>query len=138
MKELKEVFIRFDESGDGHLQLDEVQKGLKQVLGHVKGSLRIYDEIMSTLDKNCNGVIDYSEFLVAAADKEMLLNHSNLQLAFNLMDANGNGSLSRQELKNVFETSEKKDEELWKTIFDEVDADGDGAITFQEFKATMD
>ena len=24
MKELKEVFIRFDESGDGHLQLDEV------------------------------------------------------------------------------------------------------------------
>lgn len=93
---------------------------------------------MNTLDKNCNGVIDYSEFLVAAADKETLLNNNNLMLAFNLMDADGNGSISRQELKNVFETSEKKDEELWTEIFDEVDVNGDGAITFEEFKATMD
>ena len=138
LKELKEVFIRFDESGDGHLQLDEIQKGLKQVLGHVKGAMKIYEEIMNTLDKNCNGVIDYSEFLVAAADKETLLNNNNLMLAFNLMDADGNGSISRQELKNVFETSEKKDEELWTEIFDEVDVNGDGAITFEEFKATMD
>ena len=138
LKELKEVFIKFDESGDGHLQLDEIQKGLKQVLGHVKGAMKIYEEIMNTLDKNCNGVIDYSEFLVAAADKETLLNNNNLMLAFNLMDADGNGSISRQELKNVFETSEKKDEELWTEIFDEVDVNGDGAITFEEFKATMD
>ena len=93
---------------------------------------------MNTLDKNCNGVIDYSEFLVAAADKETLLNNNNLMLAFNVMDADGNGSISRQELKNVFETSEKKDEELWTEIFDEVDVNGDGAITFEEFKATMD
>ena len=54
------------------------------------------------------------------------------------MDADGNGSISRQELRNVFETNEKKDDELWQQIFDEVDADGDGAITFPEFKATMD
>jgi calcium-dependent protein kinase len=138
IKELKDVFIRFDESGDGHLQLEEIQKGLKEVLGHVKGSMKIYEEIMQSLDKNCNGVIDYSEFLVAAADKEQLLNKSNLMLAFQLMDADGNGSISRQELRNVFETSEKKDEQLWNEIFNEVDADGDGAITFDEFRATMD
>ena len=108
------------------------------MLGHVKGSMKIFDEIMQTLDKNCNGVIDYSEFLVAAADKDMLLNLTNLKLAFNLMDADGNGSISRQELRNVFETSEKKDEQLWIQIFDEVDVNGDGAITFDEFKQTMD
>ena len=138
LNELKEVFIVFDESGDGHLQLDEIQKGLKQVLGHVKGSMKVYEVIMATLDKNCNGVIDYSEFLVAAADKELLLNLSNLKLAFGLMDADGNGSISRQELRNVFETTEKKDEELWTQIFNEVDVDNDGAIDFEEFKATMD
>jgi calcium-dependent protein kinase len=133
LNELKDVFLRFDESGDGHLQLDEIQKGLKQVLGHVKGNMKVYEEIMATLDKNCNGVIDYSEFLVAAADKELLLNMRNLKLAFNLMDADGNGSISRQELRNVFETSEKKDEELWIEVFKEVDVNGDGAITFEEF-----
>jgi calcium-dependent protein kinase len=95
LTELKEVFLRFDESGDGHLQLDEIQKGLKQVLGHVKGSMKVFEEIMATLDKNCNGVIDYSEFLVAASDKDLLLNLGNLILAFNLMDADGNGSISR-------------------------------------------
>jgi hypothetical protein len=44
--------------------------------------MKIYEEIMATLDKNCNGVIDYSEFLVAAADKERLLNMNNLKMAF--------------------------------------------------------
>jgi Ca2+-binding EF-hand superfamily protein len=55
-----------------------------------------------------------------------------------MMDLNGNGGISRQELKNVFETSEKKDEELWVQIFDEVDINKDGEITFEEFKQTMD
>ena len=72
--------------------------------------MKIYEEIITDLDKNCNGVIDYSEFLVAAADKEQLLNLTNLQVAFSMMDQDGSGTISRQELRNVFETNEKKDE----------------------------
>lgn len=37
----------------------------------------------------------------------------------------------------MFETSEKKDDELWNEIFNEVDVDGDGEITFEEFKIGM-
>ena len=70
LRDLKEVFIRFDESGDGYLQLSEITAGLKEVLGHVRGSLKIFEDILSSLDKNLNGVIDYTEFLTAAADKE--------------------------------------------------------------------
>jgi Ca2+-binding EF-hand superfamily protein len=29
MEELRQAFIAFDESGDGQLQLEEIQKGLK-------------------------------------------------------------------------------------------------------------
>ena len=70
LKELKEVFIRFDEDGDGFLQLSEITQGLHEVLGDVKGSMKIFEDIVNSLDKNLNGVIDFTEFLTAAADKE--------------------------------------------------------------------
>jgi calcium-dependent protein kinase len=111
---------------------------LKEVLGSVKGKMKIYEEIMGALDKNCNGVIDYSEFLVAASNKELLLSTENLKLAFNMFDKDKNGTISRPELRAVFEANETKDDQLWRDIFEEVDADGDGAITFEEFRGAMD
>jgi calcium-dependent protein kinase len=64
--------------------------------------MTIFDEILDSLDKNRNGVIDYTEFLVAAADKELLLTEANLRFAFNMFDKDGNGSISKPELKEVF------------------------------------
>lgn len=137
LQELKDVFNRFDESGDGYLQLEEITAGLKEVLGHVKANMTIFDEILDTLDKNRNGVIDYTEFLTAAADKELLLTEENLRFAFNMFDIDKNGSISKPELKQIFETVEQKDDELWNEIFGEVDVDGDGDISFEEFKLCM-
>lgn len=137
MAELKEVFLRFDESGDGYLQVEEIASGLKEVLGHVKGSMKIFEDILNSLDKNCNGVIDYTEFLTAASDKEVLLSDKNLRFAFNMFDTDQSGTISRTELRAMFETSDKKDESLWVEIFEEVDTDGDGSISYEEFRETM-
>lgn len=81
------------------MQLAEITTGLKEVLGHVKGSMKIFEDILNSLDKNCNGVIDYTEFLTAAADKEDLLNEANLKFAFNMFDKDQNGSVDKSELK---------------------------------------
>jgi calcium-dependent protein kinase len=75
-----------DEDNDGKLQLKEIEKGLRNILGDVKANLRVYEELLIALDKNCNGTIDYTEFLTAASDKQRLLSESNLKLAFKLID----------------------------------------------------
>jgi len=92
---------------------------------------------MHSLDLNGNGAIDYTEFLTAAANKEDLLSDLNLRFAFNMLDKDKSGSISKNELRAMFETSEKKDDALWNEIFAEVDKDGDGEITYDEFCASM-
>lgn len=54
-----------------------------------------------------------------------------------MFDKDNSGTISRHELKALFETTEKKDDELWTEIFNEVDLNGDGEITFDEFKSAM-
>lgn len=92
---------------------------------------------MNSLDRNCNGAIDYTEFLVAASNKETLLTDINLKFAFNMFDKDKNGTISRQELRSHFETYEKKEDALWNEIFAEVDQNGDGEITYEEFSESM-
>jgi len=48
------------------------------VFGDVKGCMKIFEEIMHSLDLNGNGAIDYTEFLTAASNKEDLLSELNL------------------------------------------------------------
>lgn len=64
-----EIFLSLDQSKDGMLTLDEIHEGLVAVMGKVRGNMREFEQIMIDLDKDCNGVIDYSEFLVAAVNK---------------------------------------------------------------------
>jgi Ca2+-binding EF-hand superfamily protein len=64
------------------LTLDEIHEGLTTIMGHVKGNLKEFEDLMISLDKNCNGVIDYSEFLTAAVSKTKLLTTDNLKTAF--------------------------------------------------------
>ena len=42
-------------------------------MGRVKGNLKEFQEIMKDLDKDGNGVIDYSEFLAAAVNKAKII-----------------------------------------------------------------
>ena len=57
---------------------------------------------MHQLDTNRDGKIDYGEFITAAVNRTKLLNEENLRIAFTLFDKDGNGSISKDELKAVF------------------------------------
>ena len=74
-------------------------------MGNVKGGLKEFEKLMLDLDKDNNGVIDYSEFLTAAVNKYQLLSKDNLRIAFNMIDTDGSGSITINELKVAFDVN---------------------------------
>ena len=71
---LKSMFIRYDTSKDGFLSPDELRNGLSEVLGVLKAQTSDWSEIIEQLDTNGDGLIDYSEFITAAINRQKLLN----------------------------------------------------------------
>lgn len=95
--------------------------------------------IIDSIDTDGDGVIDYSEFIAAAYNREMLLSQQNLQVAFNMFDQDGNGQITLQELKSIFNrgTVSERSDDVWENILAEVDENGDNEISFDEFKNAM-
>ncbi|XP_031727389.1 calcium-binding protein 4 [Anarrhichthys ocellatus] len=63
LKELRCAFKQFDCDGDGKITLDELNEGMKTLLGEKlkKGEL---EEILSDIDLNKDGNIDFDEFVM--------------------------------------------------------------------------
>lgn len=61
------------------------------MLGSVKANLQEFENIMYDLDKDGDGVLDYSEFLAASVNKHSLISKENLKTAFNMLDSDKNG-----------------------------------------------
>lgn len=96
-------------------------------------------EMISSVDDNGDGAIDFEEFLVLmksrvggdGPDKD-------LRYAFSVFDKNENGYIDRQSLKRVMmEFDQPLTDEEMDAIFAEADLEGMGRITFQEFRKLM-
>lgn len=92
---------------------------------------------MKIADTDGSGEIDYSEWVVATMDKKKLLTNEKLEVAFNLFDRDGGGSISANEIKEVLGVGKNIDPKVWNDIIMEVDGNGDGEISFLEFKTMM-
>ena len=55
-----------------------------------------------------------------------------------MIDTDGNGSISLNELKERFQTQEQKNDSMWEEIFNEVDTNKDGKISVNEFIENME
>ena len=135
---LREVFLFFDESGSGKLTKDQLIKGLNNVLSLEEAEKEV-NRLMSIIDVDGNGFIEYEEFLRAGLNKEKIITKENLKTSFKLFDINGRGKINAEELGMVLgQGDDNKDKNIWKELIDEADINKDGEINFEDFKTIME
>ena len=92
------------------------------------------------MDTNHNGFIEYEEFIRAAVDQNYFLSTNYLRFAFDYFDRDKNGSISFDEIEEIFFVNDKnkKDSKARAQLlkcFKESDINGNGNLTFDEFIA---
>jgi Ca2+-binding EF-hand superfamily protein len=136
LNDVKAAFRRFDADGDGHISRTE----LRQVMSSF--SEAEVDSIFALGDKDQSGGIDYQEFIAmmlpnATSILQGIASQFNsiasVKEGFKRIDTNGDGAISRQELKQGMHLS---DQEL-EVVFALGDIDGDGEISMAEFIPLM-
>mmetsp|Transcript_45608 Transcript_45608/g.52525 ORF Transcript_45608/g.52525 Transcript_45608/m.52525 type:complete len:475 (+) Transcript_45608:69-1493(+) len=133
---LKDAFLALDANGDGTLTISELQTGISKLHDWTN---RDFSDLMTSLDTDGSGCVDYSEFLAATIDKNVYLQEEKLWDAFKMFDKDGSGKISPAELKEVLgRGKEYMDDKIWEQMVKEVDLNGDGEIDFEEFLYMME
>lgn len=137
MRKLSEIFKVIDTNNDGKLDIEEITKYMKKVMGTC--NFQEIKEIFDKIDTDQSGYIDYSEFLAATINKKKLLRKEELKQAFSHIDKDGSGDISKAELHKAFKTKGTlRTDQEWQEILNQIDLDGNEEINFEEFVATME
>ncbi|CAG9319541.1 unnamed protein product [Blepharisma stoltei] len=131
-RELQKSFRMLDQNGDGRVSKEELLKIYNEVVGGLNNET-VIDRIMNNVDTDGSGFIDYTEFIQATLDHEILFSRRNLEMAFKIFDKDGSGSISTDELRRMLSGGKGSNDAVWESIIKEGDQNGDGEIDLKEF-----
>ena len=130
--------------------MDELSRGIHKIQmfelfgGHteMEDQESTFKKIMKSCDSNGDGRIDYAEFIQATIHHKSLMNDETIKSAFSMFDLNGDGQISRDELKQMFSEKvigENSDlgNDMIDEIMNEVDKNNDDNINHEEFNAAL-
>ena len=126
--ELRKVFDEFDTLNTGTITLDE----FKAALSHFEYSEKEIKKIFRKVDVNKNNVINYTEFLAATLETQGNIEEYRLAEAFDVLDSDDSGYISRDNLKKLLGNRAKDDKYIDRLIA-EADIAKNGQISYQEF-----
>jgi calcium-dependent protein kinase len=134
-KDILKMFRLFNTTDDGKLSKKDIYNELIKYFDKKEIDETI-DDIFLLLDGANRGYIEYEEFLRATIDPKIILSDENLVYAFNFFDRDNTGRISVEKIMSIF-VDDKVNEEVFRSIFNEIDTNQDGEIDFQEFKDMM-
>jgi len=101
-KPLAKLFSELDMEHNGHLTKTELAKAYEMYFGSPIDCEQI-ETMFNRIDMSGSGKIEFSEFLMSCSSDMAMLTMDNLASVFRYFDDNGNGSISEDEIKTVFE-----------------------------------
>ena len=137
-QELREVFDLFDTDGSGGIDATELKAAMK-ALGFTDTTKAHVQEMMSGVDKDANGHIDFDEFLGMMTSKMSSREPgADMLKAFKLMDIDEKGVLGVKDLKRVaLQLGESVTDEDVKTMIELATGSPDGEVTLEQFIETI-
>ncbi|CAL8090067.1 unnamed protein product [Calicophoron daubneyi] len=137
IRELLTKFHRMDRNGDNILTLKEIRK-VYVSSGLPESSA---NQFMALFDLDGDNVVTLDEYILALGLTPPPPNDvKQWKAAFDAMDTDGSGSLSRDEIRQLlqrygYKRATEEDIEQW---IETLDKNGDGEISFPEFSAFME
>jgi len=142
---VEQMYRDMDVAGSGSLSFSEVAGGLGE-MGYAVSAEEVR-QLMSRVDRNQDGEVVFSEWLVGLIDWDGIMDEgeqwaSYVDLAFDQLDRDGSGTISMDELLELLPANfgERSCDEIMleaQALLREADVDGDGLISRTEFQSLM-
>jgi calcium-dependent protein kinase len=132
IKPLREVFTVIDSDNDGKINREDLIDYFRQ--SSASDPETEAQQVMSKIDREGKGFIEYSQYIKASIDSNVVLSRKNLGLAFNMMDSEKKGFIRAEDLVRALSDDAGEDDvKSWKSAIQEVSKKNNGLLSFDDF-----
>ncbi|KAE8010617.1 hypothetical protein FH972_006974 [Carpinus fangiana] len=137
LSDLKDQFDAIDVDKNGSISLDEMRQALAKDLPWKLKDSRV-SEILTAIDSNTDGLVDFTEFVAATLHVHQMEEHDSekwqqrSQAAFEKFDIDKDGFITPEELRMHTGLRGSLD-----PLLEEADIDKDGKISLSEFRRLL-
>ncbi|OMJ84157.1 hypothetical protein SteCoe_14783 [Stentor coeruleus] len=137
IEEIKEAFDLFDSDGSGTVEPRELKSAMVSLGFEAKNATLFH--VVSELDKDGSGAIDFEEFLGMMSSQ--MTDHDSredIRAIFTLFDIDKTGYINIKNLKKIArDLGETCDDEELLDLIRKGDSDNDGQVSFEDFYNIM-
>ncbi|EER04253.1 calmodulin, putative, partial [Perkinsus marinus ATCC 50983] len=138
--DLEKSFVKIDADHDGVIQFSELLQAIAPT--NRKGMHSVFRMLGKSVNSGNGQVVEYSQFLAAAVHMRSEMFRDKMREIFGRFDIDGNGTISRDELRTILAYSPStNDDDLDAEVAElltKFDTDGNGVIDYEEFLAAID